>query len=577
MPVKIPTYQQQTTGAQGLSVAQPKANVPAIQDRTGQALAGVGQDIFDIGNRLAEAQNRVIQRQDAIEAATGHGTYQLRAENQLRTDSQSTDFTRIEAVPKYAEFLRAEEAKILGEFQGSAEGRQKLASQLTATRFDMLGKASVLSATQQKDRITQMLGSKVSDYAARVRQNPTDLPAVLDTMEKDLSVFAPAMTEPEQFAHRRAATEAVTESSLNWFIERNQPDQAERLLTEAPGLAAALGPEKLQAMFNKIGSAKAAASKANDTVKGIPVSIFNTYSAKDQRSLLGLDKAPGGVFGEGTTGAILQMMADQSNDFSNRNLTEIQDREFLAAIVHYTQPQQYTEPSTGQITTRVNQLPQYVSDALAKRGIKLRPQGGISGDQRTGNATMDDKQRSLLAGVAPALFEGGRTIIELGGVFTGPMPAVQEFLGRTPGLNIGAPDVNEARTNVKIAFKRMVTALQQNPRFAEAERKQIAEDLEVEPKIWDNPASFVERMVGIDRALEGYQRDSEQALRGNISMERRRRDMDTVETIKAFRAKLMPKRLETDQQVEGFLAGAPSGASFVAKNEAGKWTVYKKK
>ena len=114
-----------------------------------------------------------------------------------------------------------------------------------------------------------------------------------------------------------------------------------------------------------------------------------------------------------------------------------------------------------------------------------------------------------------------------------------------------------------------------NPRFTEAERQSFVKDFVVRPKIWDNEISFRERMVHIDRTLESYQRDAERSLARAASLQRRQHELNTLRAIVAFRARLMPPRMETNEQVEKFVAGNPPGTRFTAKDERGRWTIYR--
>lgn len=577
MPVRIPTYQQQTTRA---VVPQPRSNPVSVKDNTGAQITGIGGDLVQMGDQLEKAQARVQAKQETITRARAFGSFMQDAETQLRTMSTTEDFSSPQAVAEYNQFLRERRAKALEEYQGSEEGRLMLVERLETGRFELLGKASAASAEQQKKLLEGAMGARLNALSARVRQNPTELVSAFEDLDKDIDEFAPAMTPDEERSRRMAGREALVEGSIDWFVERGMARDAERLLLETPGVLSSLSPTKQRELFNRIGTARAAALKDAKTVKGIPIDVFNRLNWDEQRRVMGALPAEANVFGESLAGRSLEIMADQTSAFAGRQMSEQQERQYIAAVQNYIQPHQFMDPATGQVMTRRNEVPSYVADAFRARGINLATPGGVGvGGGVPGLPTPEraEVERELFAGVTPQLFEGGKTISEMGHLFTGPLPAVLEVIGATPGIGVGASEINEARTNIKISFKRLVSALQQNPRFNEGERKAIAADLEVEPKIWDNPSSFVERMVGIDRALEGYQRDAERALGSTISMERRRKEMDTLQTIIAFRSKLMPKRMENDQQVVGFIQSAQPGTPFIAKDENGKWTVYRTK
>lgn len=112
-----------------------------------------------------------------------------------------------------------------------------------------------------------------------------------------------------------------------------------------------------------------------------------------------------------------------------------------------------------------------------------------------------------------------------------------------------------------------------NPRFTEAERQYFAENFVIRPKIWDNEGSFRERVAHIDRMLEHYQREAERFLARANSRQRRQHELNTIQAIVAFRALLIPPRMETTEQAEKFVAQNPPGTLFTARDKRGRWTI----
>jgi len=175
----------------------------------------------------------------------------------------------------------------------------------------------------------------------------------------------------------------------------------------------------------------------------------------------------------------------------------------------------------------------------------------------------------------PYLPEGLKTIIEMGGDFTGPVPAIKEFFGRMPIFGGGAGIVDTYRTYIPLTSGFFVAELLANPRFAEGERRYFKKYFVIRPRIWDNEVSFRERVIDIDRTLEGCQREAEQFMTHANSREKRQRELYTIQAIIAFRARLMPPRMETNEQAEKFVAQNPPGTLFTAKDKSGHWMVYR--
>lgn len=171
----------------------------------------------------------------------------------------------------------------------------------------------------------------------------------------------------------------------------------------------------------------------------------------------------------------------------------------------------------------------------------------------------------VMEGLNPALFKGGKTIAEMGNEFTGPESAIRNLVGSIPFFGTGGGESTSARQALPIVFKRLVKALQTNPRYAGTERESIENDLSVEPRLWDNSTAFLERMVGIDQALERLEQDSLTALGSKISLDQRKHELNTLQSITAFRRVLMPPRLETPQLEQEFERENPHGTRVLVK------------
>ena len=52
---------------------------------------------------------------------------------------------------------------------------------------------------------------------------------------------------------------------------------------------------------------------------------------------------------------------------------------------------------------------------------------------------------------------------------------------------------------------RIVNVLQENPRFAEGERRQILGELNLGPRLLDNKQSFINQIVALDNVLDGIE------------------------------------------------------------------------
>jgi len=86
---------------------------------------------------------------------------------------------------------------------------------------------------------------------------------------------------------------------------------------------------------------------------------------------------------------------------------------------------------------------------------------------------------------------------------TGVPSAVGSLLYRTPGIGpaIGNREMAEARDYLENSVNRINSALANSPRFAETERQQIQRQLDLVPKLFDNPTAYRSRLFTLDDYL----------------------------------------------------------------------------
>ena len=201
------------------------------------------------------------------------------------------------------------------------------------------------------------------------------------------------------------------------------------------------------------------------------------------------------------------------------------------------------------------------------------------------DATINDKVRNsrtlgpIFSDQAPDVFGPFKTIFEVGGVFTGPLPFAREIIGRAPLIGRGGGVSTRIRRGLPIVFNRLVNALRVNVR-SETERQNLLTILSVDPKIFDNKFAFQQRMLGVDDGLRAVAELAATAMKGRTSADQQKRDIDLIQMITEFRGILMPPRVEgaTEEEVEknfnAFAAENPPGTRFLMKDLSGEWQIF---
>jgi hypothetical protein len=265
-------------------------------------------------------------------------------------------------------------------------------------------------------------------------------------------------------------------------------------------------------------------------------------------------------FGSGATGGALEMITKLAPAYGAGTLTPDQERFFDAAVTHYTQPRQYQDPDTGLMTTRRPELPPFVQEAInRKRGTAPQPRPAPEASPQPTPGPQPSPR--------PQGERTTKTVWELASLITGPVPAAAEGISRTPlvGDLVQAPQFTQSRNQVKQQQNDLVRVLMNNPRYAEGERKAIRDEINIDPRLWDNPTAYRDRLIGIDNALEIRERNAfNTANSARVGREERIQAMNILNALRAFRDNLgVPPRVANDADWEALQPGteyiAPDG------------------
>lgn len=177
---------------------------------------------------------------------------------------------------------------------------------------------------------------------------------------------------------------------------------------------------------------------------------------------------------------------------------------------------------------------------------------------------------------------GGRSIAEvvMQEDFTGPSGALKRGIGRLPLVGEGAGFSDTIASNISLAEERLVTALQQNPRFAVTERKQLQDKINLEPSLIDNPKAMLGRLAGVALFLSSLENELTVALKKVQPTKQRQADIVSLRLIQDFRERLAPPIIastddaEIQKQLLEFAKESPPGSPVLALDRNQKWELY---
>lgn len=145
----------------------------------------------------------------------------------------------------------------------------------------------------------------------------------------------------------------------------------------------------------------------------------------------------------------------------------------------------------------------------------------------------------------------------------GPVAGVARWWGEGPvPLGMGQEEVSAAQY-VSNQQKSLVRALQQNPRYAEGERKSIEQDINIEPKALGNPQAFKLRLVEIGKYIDDELRFNAKVLQNptGTTVQQRQQAMQSNAALSQFydqlelpiRVKSLAEAQKLPSNVEEFL------------------------
>lgn len=318
----------------------------------------------------------------------------------------------------------------------------------------------------------------------------------------------------------------------------------------------------------------------------------------------------GGVFGNSLQGRALGYVTENAVAYANGMLTAEQARVYEASLAEAYKPIMRPNPVTGQLEEVRPTVPNFVTQA-AEQGARIYGGGSLVNRQAQGGApmpgqsvmlTLPDGRRigpgrvgpdgtwSITDTAAPAASagapaqptagaggaaggmqpapEGEPTIWEMADDIAGPGPAIQAGAGRIPyvgGMLGGGGQTAENRQYVRTQISQMIDALSINPRNPVALVEMIRKEIDVDPKIMDDPAAYRKRIEGVNRALT--ERLIEETNAGNdpsLPAKTRQDALTVADTIRNFQRKLMPPQVKNRKELDAL--GLQSGDKFIDPN-----------
>lgn len=544
LPLAVPV------GGRGRAAAgaavQRGANIQAVSaSRAGRFL----EPYKDAAVIFAQVEQRIESRDSAVSRAKAYTEFDQKAVDKLRGMQTEADLSDNSVIHGYRKFLQETQTKLLASHQFPGDSKAALEQRLEGMRGQYMSQATGLALDAKRQAADDQIGAQTNKIVESVYGNstPVNLLTQFEEARGIIEEFSASLTPNEERDLSQAIESDLIEAAVTSFLDRGDIRGAEEIMT-LTGVGGIIEPQKRAQIFSRIGTARAA--------------IANRRSASQRPFVIGdrlvsaagevlYDAGPGGgesPFGTGVTAGTLDVFNELSPRFAAGETTPDEDRVFISAVTNYTQEK--VDPNTGLYVQP--KVPEFVSAALEQRGY------GRLLEQTT------DITGSAYQAV------GQKTVWELAGegLITGPVPIVGRLIGRVPGLGGPAPEMTTAKSYVTVLKRDLVRTLQNNPKFADAERKAIEKEIDIGPQLFDDPEAYKQRVIGIADALE-VRIDSMTRIAASktTGREQRKWARNGITAIENFLGALLPPRVQTEADALEFIENNPPGTVVLVKQE----------
>lgn len=526
------------------STPEPKGQImgvsrPGIAEATQseESLRGVGE----LANQLAQAGERVMQREDAIESLRSLRTYREKANEEARRILAEGDLADPKTTKSYADFLNQLEGGTIGSFGGREDARIKTTAKIQEMKLDLVDRVAGASIKAQQDMVKSEMEGHLNQLGVKIKENPGQ---VFNHVNEFSRLIDDLPISPEtKRAHKRAGQGFLYETAINEMVTAGLVRGVPGAMNDAwdlinnPEVAAALGESRQKAIFNRI-----------DNIPKMTRVLTTT-----ETSQLGF---PSNV--------IVQRKGDGSLDvvFKPEKDAGVRERKIADLTARFV--------ASGMDNASAAAKAQDIADGNLR--IEVVPGLGVVREVNVVSGTAREVQldegQSAVVGAVPqtTLFQLAQT-----GAIAGVFPGAQEALGRTAGQIPGVPvatDVIQARQEVQVAQNELVRALSVNRRFPSTEMERIRKEIQIEPAMMDSTEALLARMKGMDKSLRVRLANEEATAKNpNLPQQMRADAIQSSRDIRNFLNRLgVPGRENQPAPPDGL----PPGAQKIGKTKSGK-------
>lgn len=607
---KLPLYEQQTRAQ------SPQATTESMGGAMGRATQAVGSVLAEIGDTMQRRESTIdrVQKLNAFDQESITSLEAVQADKSIA--SRST-------VDKYTQAMRQRAEQLISEHVGSGESRATLRAQLENQIGQYTKSALGAQIKAQHGLIGDAITKAANSLALTAGMAPDQYVNALAQFDADLSQYKDSIPQDLMDKYRESGRSQIATNAVNSLINSGQHESAKALMTDptiAPLLTADFGRQASMNIAVGTYQKQQEIIRQNQNVAKYTMMLGRDLTPEEQikvrllpekknmtaaDEIMQLEIIQGkrasqaqvsdilgvkGQFGDSLQGRALNYITENATRYANGLMTPEERTTFEVSYTEAYKPLEKQDPVTGQWTKVTPAIPAFLQQAMS-RGSRFgggAPRPAVSAPMIGGGGGGGGGAVSVVAPVQAG--DGGqslpsnpadqRTIWDRRENIVGPVAAARSAVQAIPGVGpaaasaaFGAAETRQAdadRVYVENASRELVRVLQNNPKFAEGERKAIEAEIGIGTEIFRSKESFEGRLIGINQSLQDRLNDAQKTLTSTVSGEERKRATDNINAIKLFRQKMgLPVMVKTEADAQQLAPGTrfmdPAGNEYTKR------------
>lgn len=575
--------------------------------------AGAAQEMGQMGNVMSALGEKTRMRHEVISRVRTQNSFDAMVTESANTLINGADLTDPQVLNEWQGETKGKIEEMISQHAGSEQSKLQLRSTLE-NQFGQYQKMLLGEQIKAQHKlIGNEIDFYNRDHAAELNFAPELWEQSMnDALTKHDADYGQILNPDVMTAYRNSTIKTYALAAANSYLQNKDPESA-KLIMDDPRVQKALTADESRTLAKNIivEQAKGANLKLrNERLVGMlefvtgrkltdeEIAAVNNLPEQDDMTFVDtaglaritlnrelspaeMQKAAGinlsstsqsGLFGNSITGRYNNIINQNVDAFANGIIEDgsPEYNNFMTAVVNgYTKREK--DQQSGMYETVVLPMPPHLKKALDARGVNFEQIAGVyqtSFNQPTTAGSPIQSQMPQQA--APGSAESPRqtievipqgtpddypTIWEMSDAVVGPIPSVQQLAGKTPILGDitgGGGKATQYRQYLDNEVNSLVRVFQLSPRFAEGERQQLKQELDISGKAFDTVASYQQRLIAIDQSLENrYQEALNVAQDPAVGAKVRNANAERVGAILKFRQRLgIPPVVKTQADLD---------------------------